>query len=436
MKHVQNSIENLKFNDDVLKDIIQLKETTWLNPNLSSINSLQIGLKKDDLYRARDLWRRFQCYLKLVFPELNKTNGIIESDFIEINSMKNCLNKNNSTKINNIYLKCDHDLPIAGSIKARGGFYEVLHYAETLAIEAGILSPEDSYDKFASQEFKRFFNQYSIGVGSTGNLGISVGIIGTALGFNVTVHMSADAKEWKQELLREKGVFVHKYVGDFSKAISEGRRVTQTSPKGYFIDDENSELLFLGYSTAAFHLKEQLEEKNIVVDENNPLFLYLPCGVGGSPGGITFGIKHILGNHVHCFFAEPTHSPSTLIGLSTGEKEDICVHDLGIDNLTVADGLAVGRSSRFATDYNNHLVSGVYTIEDNQLFRLLTMLVDSEKIFVEPSATAGFSGPEKIMQSSYLKKHRIKPNDITHVVWSTGGLLIPNSEKKLLYQKG
>src|SRR5699024_6060528 len=99
MKHVQNSIENLKFNDDVLKDIIQLKETTWLNPNLSSINSLQIGLKKDDLYRARDLWRRFQCYLKLVFPELNKTNGIIESDFIEINSMKNCLNKNNSTKI-------------------------------------------------------------------------------------------------------------------------------------------------------------------------------------------------------------------------------------------------------------------------------------------------------------------------------------------------
>src|SRR5699024_6359141 len=132
-----------------------------------------------------------------------------------------------STEIaGNMYLKCDNELAVAGSIKARGGFFEVLHYAESLALEAGLLTKEDSYEAFSNESVRELFKQYTIGVGSTGNLGLSSGIMSAKLGFNVSVYMSADAKQWKKDLLREKGAAVHEFEGDFSKAITAGRQQT------------------------------------------------------------------------------------------------------------------------------------------------------------------------------------------------------------------
>lgn len=133
------------------------------------------------------------------FPFTKFSNGLIESDLKEIPAMKKLIEGRRGFEIpGQLMLKCDHSLPIAGSIKARGGIYEVLSYAEKLAIDAGMLSLTDNYAKIHSDEFREFFSQYKIAVGSTGNLGLSIGIISAKLGFHVTVHMSKEAKQWKK----------------------------------------------------------------------------------------------------------------------------------------------------------------------------------------------------------------------------------------------
>ncbi|TWT07463.1 D-serine ammonia-lyase [Planococcus sp. CPCC 101016] len=422
----------------LLSDIIDLKPIVWLNPQLQKIaNMQQLAVDIKDMEHAELLWRRFAPYLAAVFPETAEAEGIVESPLREIPEMKKQLIDHWNEEIEGrLYLKCDNELPIAGSIKARGGVYEVLHHAEKLAIEAGLLIKGESYKQFLSEPFRNFFSRYSIGVGSTGNLGLSIGIISAKLGFQVSVYMSADAKQWKKELLREKGATVVEFEGDFSEAISVGRKETLEKPDAYFVDDEKSKHLFLGYSVAAFRLKQQLEDEHIQVDSEHPLYVYLPCGVGGAPGGIAFGLRQVFGDSVHCFFVEPTHSPAVLVGLITGEKHKVSVQDFGIDNITEGDGLAVGRPSSFASGISEKTVSGIYTLEDQDLFKLLALLADSERIFVEPSATAGLLGPLKIQTTKYAETHRLPTAAATHIVWATGGALVPKEEMDEFYQRG
>lgn len=420
----------------LIEKLINKEPFVWINPNRKTMNLLKdLPISIENMHEAEALWERFKPFLKKAFPELKNTDGVIESPLVKIEKFKQT--QFNHPKIaGSFYLKCDHSLPIAGSIKARGGFYEVLKYAENLALEHALLKEGDNYEVFASEKFKSFFNNYTIGVGSTGNLGLSIGIMSAKLGFQVNVYMSSDAKAWKKNLLKEHGAIVHEFSGDFSEAIYEGRKKTIEDSFGYFVDDEDSRDLFLGYSTAAFRLKQQLAEQAITIDEEHPLFVYLPCGVGGSPGGVAFGLKQLFGDAVHCFFVEPTESPAVLLGLMSGKMANICVQDIGIGNKTEADGLAVGRPSKFATSISNELISGMYTLEDDTLFKLLATLKDTEHIDVEPSATAGLIGPLQILQSDYMSKIQAETKNITHIAWSTGGLLVPSKEKEQFYQKG
>ncbi|KGA95589.1 serine dehydratase [Alkalihalobacillus alcalophilus ATCC 27647 = CGMCC 1.3604] len=423
---------------DVIKELQNYKETLWMNPNYqteSAETEFKNKLSPEKIEEARQRLLRFAPYLIEQFPETKATNGLVESPLWPIPKMKKALEHLNSAAIaGDVFIKLDSQLAIAGSVKGRGGVYEVLTLAERIALENGLLSPDDDYQKLADSKIKEVFNQYTIQVGSTGNLGLSIGIISAKIGFKVIVHMSSDAKEWKKQLLREKDVHVIEYENDYSEAVEAGRKQSDADPKSYFIDDENSVDLFLGYATAASYLQKQLEDANIEVSEAKPLFVYLPCGVGGAPGGITYGLKQIFGDHVHCFFIEPTKAPCMLLGMATEKHDKVSIQDYGIDGRTAADGLAVGRPSSFIGKVMTPLLSGVFTVEDSTLFYYLQTLYQSENVFIEPSAAAGFIGllqQDNSRFQTYIHKQNLqnKMNDATHIIWATGGRLVPNEER-------
>ncbi|HFJ9424385.1 D-serine ammonia-lyase [Bacillus cereus] len=426
----------------LVNKLIATEEVFWINPHIEKYERAikDSPLNEENVKDAEERLKRFAPYIAKVFPETKGTNGIIESPLVKIPSMKEALETTYKQPIlGELLLKCDSHLPISGSIKARGGIYEVLKHAEQLALQHGMLTEEDDYSILDSDTCREFFAKHSIAVGSTGNLGLSIGIMSANLGFNVTVHMSADAKEWKKDLLRSKGVNVIEYEDDYSKAVEEGRRQADADPSCYFVDDENSHDLFLGYAVAASRLQKQLEELEVVVDKDHPLFVYLPCGVGGGPGGVAFGLKLLYKDNVHCFFAEPTHSPCMLLGLMTGLHDKIAVQDIGIDNVTDADGLAVGRPSGFVGKTMEPFLSGNYTVSDEELYRLLKELADTENIYLEPSALAGMIGPVKVCKKDeYLQKQQLteKVKKGTHIVWGTGGSMVPKDVMNEYYRKG
>lgn len=415
-----------EFHDDpFLARLAAQEPSAWFNPAVSttaaglSASGLSRGIVDDAAARLD----RFAPWIAQAFPKTSAARGVIESPLDAAPQMQRELGLAAGT----LLLKRDDILPVSGSIKARGGVHEVLEYAESLAVEAGLL-PAD-YRAFDSEPFRRLMAQHRVLVGSTGNLGLSIGIAAAALGLQATVHMSTHAQAWKKERLRGLGVNVVEHSSDYTAAVDAGRKAAQADPSTHFVDDEHSVSLFAGYAVAGRRVARQLTDRRMAVDEDHPLFVYLPCGIGGAPGGVAYGLTLEFGDAVHCIFAEPTAAPAMMLGVHTGFHDRISVSELGLDTRTVADGLAVGRPSGFVGRRMQGLIDGYYTVTDQRMKHQVKALYATEGILAEPSAVASLDGPHWISaDQNYLERMELDADRLrnaTHIAWLTGGGMVP-----------
>ncbi|OFV46457.1 D-serine ammonia-lyase [Oligella sp. HMSC09E12] len=385
---------------------------------------------------AAERLERFAPLLAYLFPELEKSQGIIESELLPLTHYSAY-----AAKGGRFWLKGDHALAVAGSVKARGGIHEVLEIVDELS-EKYCLMPNNSVIDLLSERALEVLAKYQVTVGSTGNLGMSVGIMAAALGMQATVHMSTEAKEWKKQRLRERGAQVIEHAGDYSQAVEVGRTEALADAFNHFVDDEHSISLFCGYAVAGRRLKAQLEQLQLTVNAAHPLFVYIPCGVGGAPGGIAYGLKEEFGDHVHVFFVEPEDSSCFAVQLQHLDQPGISIYDVGQQNQTEADGLAVPVASQLAVKEMRPRLSGVVVIGEDNLLRNLYLLKAQEGIQIEPSAAASLSGPQAIFDTAegqqYLQQHGLQEymHQANHIVWATGGSLMPDSEYQAFWKRG
>lgn len=429
--------KDVRHHPDLPAGLVQAQPLLWLNPSYDPQATAQVPAL--DPAQAEARFSRCAGLLADVFPPLRDTQGRLSSPLVAIPHFQALLGLQGAGAC---LLKRDDALPVAGSVKARGGFHEILSLAERITTEAGLLADDTDRRLLASGPARSILKQHTVAVGSTGNLGLSIGLIGAGLGLQAVVHMSADAKEWKKQRLRDRGIQVVEHTGDYASAVAAGRTLAQADPLTHFVDDERSTALFLGYAAAARELDQQLRAAGRPVDAAHPLFVYLPCGVGGAPGGILYGLKRLYGPHVHGFFIEPTASPCMLVQLACGTQQPMSVYDVGLNNRTDADGLAVGQASPLVAPLMATLLSGILTVDEPIFYADAWRLELAEGIYVEPSAATGLRGPVQLLDTSqgrdYLRAHGLQTMmpDATHVIWSTGGSLVPEDIRQGFRDRG
>ena len=93
----------------------------------------------------------------------------------------------------------------------------------------------------------------------------------------------------------------------------------------------------------------------------------------------------------------------------------------------------MGRPSGFVGGVMKTQLSGEMTIRDAKLYDYMRDLLESEDIFLEPSACAAFQGVARFQEHPAFRKY-VEENGLqeymgqaAHIAWATGGSLVPET---------
>ena len=384
----------------------------WLRSGVSGADSVTDVLPPLEIEAARQRFARFAPVLATLFAD-DGWDGRIRSALVDFPAAPD-----SGTWL----VKTDNMLPMTGSIKARGGVHELLCVIERIARREGL-----AIEQFATPAARAVFARHVVVVASTGNLGYSIGIVARAFGLAAEIHMSVEAKAWKKDRLRLLGASLVEHDCDYSETIARARASTLGRPDAAFIDDEGSRDLLAGYAVAADEVVAQLAELDIAIGDDRPLVAYLPCGVGGAPGGISCGLKRHFGANVVIVFVEPTASPCMMVALASRQGRAPSVYDYGCDNVTIADGLAVPRASDLVLSAVGDAIDAAVAVTDAAMVDWVRATWRNG-LRLEPSAAAAFAAHAPFMAKAGAQPGWPDLTNAVHLFWATGGSKVPEAD--------
>jgi D-serine dehydratase len=390
----------------------------WRNPSPAAL--VVTDGERARIEAAAQRFDRFAPLLRRLFPK-GGWDGVIASELLDYAAPP--------APLSTLLVKADHDLPMTGSIKARGGVYELLAFIEKVAHDEVLLEPGQGLETLLEPEAQAVLSLHSVAVASTGNLGYSVGLVARAVGLAAEIHVSSDAKPWKVARLRALDAKVVEHECNYTETVARARVASAGAARTHFIDDERSKDLFFGYAVAAAEIAAQLARRGLTPREDAPLVVYLPCGVGGAPGGVLFGLKALFGDAVVGVFVEPTESACMLAALATGSRVPVSVYDLGLHNATIADGLAVPQVSGMVLERIGPSIAAVVAVPDAEMLRWARHAHAANGLRLEPSAASALAAVSPFLASARadpMLSDRLDRG--IHVVWTTGGASLPDEE--------
>jgi D-serine dehydratase len=126
-------------------------------------------------------------------------------------------------------------------------------------------------------------------------------------------------------------------------------------------------------------------------------------------------------------FVEPVASACMMAALASDAPEPPSVYDLGLDNRTLADGLAVPRASALVVEAVGPVVDAVVAVDDATLVAWVKDAWRKGGLRLEPAAAAAFAGLDPFCAAAVAAGWPAL-DDAVHVVWTTGGSRLPNDE--------
>ena len=248
-----------------------------------------------------------------------------------------------------VLLKCEN-LQRAGSFKVRGAYTRLAR-----------LTPEE--------------RAHGVVAASAGNHAQGVALAASMLGIDALVFMPVDAPLPKLSATREYGAEVRQVGGSVDEALAAARVEAARSGRILIHPFDHKDVV-AGQGTIAREILEQVPQVGTIV---------VPTGGGGLVAGVAAALADVA-PHVRVVGVQAAQAASYPGSLAAGRPTAIGLRP------TMADGIAVGTPGDVPFGIVARQGVEIRTVGEELLSRGLLMVLERNKLLVEPAGAAAVAG--------------------------------------------